>query len=91
MLHPFAAGLLDKIKTALTNNYSTYKQQYCSTLMIKESSANSIEWWNKDKTKFSRMVVQQDAGTWYITDLSINLWQSFNARNAEMTIKTECR
>lgn len=91
MLHPYAAGLLEKIKTALTNNYSTYNQQYCTELQIKESSPNSVEWWNKDKTKFSRMVIQQDAGRWYITDLSINLWQSFNARNATQTSNTVCQ
>lgn len=90
MLNGYAESLLSKLKQAASNDFSSYKDQYCQQLNIKEKNTQSIEWWNKDKTKFSRLSVQQQNGSWYITDASINLWQSFNAVNAQKTGSSTC-
>jgi hypothetical protein len=91
ILSGYASDLLTKLKTATKNDFSSYNDQYCNSINIKVQSAQAIEWWNKDRTKFSRMAVQVENGKWYITDLSINLWQSFNAANARKTADSPCQ
>lgn len=90
LLNAFASNLVDKMKNSLNNDFSRYNKQYCSNLSVKELNKQTIEWWNKDRSKFCRLSVQIEQSKWYISDLSINLWQSFNAKNAEMTMNTKC-
>ena len=91
LLNAYAADLLTKMKTAVQNDFSTYNKQYCATIDVKEKTVQTIEWWNKDKTKSSRLSVQQDKGKWFIADLSINIWQNFNPAQTEKTMNTICK
>lgn len=92
ILYPYAQELIQKMKLALTNGYSQYNKQFCPEINIKEQpSASSIEWWNKDKTKFCRMNVQFEQSKMYLTELNINLWQQFNSKNAEQTMNAICK
>lgn len=90
-INAYAADLLTKMKTAVQNDFSTYNKQYCTTIDVKEKTVQTIEWWNKDKTKSSRLSVQQDKGKWFIADLSINIWQKFNPAQTEKTMNTPCK
>jgi len=90
-LNAYAADLLTKMKMAVQNDFSTYNKQYCPTIDVKEKTVQTIEWWNKDKTKSSRLSVQQDKGKWFIADLSINIWQNFNPAQTEKTMNTICK
>lgn len=91
LLNAYAADLLTKMKMAVQNDFSTYNKQYCPTIDVKEKTVQTIEWWNKDKTKSSRLSVQQDKGKWFIADLSINIWQNFNPAQTEKTMNTICK
>jgi hypothetical protein len=91
MLSSYAADLLNKIKLATKNDFSSYKDQYCTNFQVKEKTGQSIEWWNKDRTKFSRILAEQKNGQWIITDCSIQIWQSFNPTQAQKTASSNCQ
>jgi hypothetical protein len=90
LLNPDALQMMQNLKNAVKNDFSSYKKQYCTSVKIKEQTANSVEWWNKDKTKSSRCSTVNENGRWFITELRVGLWDFHFEKYAIKTSDTVC-
>ncbi len=89
-LYPDAQQMMDLLKKAVQNDFSTYADQYCETLRVKSQTNQTVEWWNKDQSKSCRCSILQENGKWYITELRIYIWESFMPVKAQQTTQTNC-
>lgn len=103
LMHPFnfdpvtklmnynGTDMLDRIKKAVNNDYSVYNKQYCSSPVVSGSDANSISWWNKDKSMSSSIDIKQENGRWYLYKVEINTWDYNWQSRAQTTMNTVCK
>lgn len=62
---------LETIKKALTNDFVTYREQYCSKPKVRDSDNTYIAWFNKDKSQASTIEIRSENNRWFITKVSI--------------------
>lgn len=103
LMHPFnfdattklmnynGTDMLNRIKKAISNDYSVYNKQYCTNPIISSSDANSISWWNKDKSTVSSIDIKQENGRWFLYKVEINYWDDSFQSRAQATMGTACR
>ena len=82
---------LDNIKKALTNDFSTYRQQYCATPLVMNSDKTGISWWNKDKSKASSITIKTENGRWYIAKVNVYIWDFYSEQRARNTMEAPCK
>ncbi len=91
LLDANAVLMLDRMKKVLTNDFSTYKKQYCTTPVLFEVSDTEIYWWNKDKTQKSSITIKKENNRWYIYNVASYLWTFYNEAQANVTMNTACK
>jgi hypothetical protein len=91
LLDANAVVMLDRMKKVLTNDFSTYKKQYCTTPVLFEVSDTEIYWWNKDKTQKSSITIKKENNKWYIYNVASYLWTFYNEAQANATMNTACK
>lgn len=89
-LNPEAQQMMLTLKSAVKNDFSSYKDQYCTRVNIKEQTASSVEWWNKDKSKSCRCATTNENGRWFITELRVGVWDFHFSKYAEKTAAAKC-
>lgn len=90
LLDANAVLMLDRMKKVLTNDFSTYKKQYCSTPVLFEVDDTEISWWNKDKSQKSSIKIKKENDRWYIYNVASYLWTFYNEAQANATMNTVC-
>jgi hypothetical protein len=90
LLDANAVLMLDRMKKVLTNDFSTYKKQYCTTPILFEVSDTEISWWNKDKSQKSFITIKKENNRWYIYNVASYLWTFYNEAQANATMNAAC-
>ncbi len=87
LLNGNAAIQLETIKKAITNDFVTYQQQYCTTPKVRDSDNTYIAWFNKDKSQSSTIEIRSENNRWYITKVSIGFKNIGYGENAVLQLK----
>ncbi len=91
LLDANAILMLDRLKKALTNDFSTYNKQYCTIPVLFEVSDTEISWWNKDKTRPTVIQIKNENDRWYIYKVAVNVWGFYDEAKANATINAVCK
>ena len=91
LLDGIAILMLDQLKKVLTNDFSVYNKQYCTSPAIFEISNTEILWWNKDKTHKTALKIKTENNRWYIYSVASYLWTFYNEAQANATMNTNCK
>lgn len=63
--------LLEKTLKATATGSTLYKNQYCEKPEIKETGNGYIEYWNKDKSAYTRLEIGTENSNWKFSGITI--------------------
>ncbi|MCG9911314.1 MAG: hypothetical protein MH137_08425 [Flavobacteriales bacterium] len=73
--------LMNSVMTKVVTGEFLYRDQYCSMPEVKETGTNSIDWWNKDKSAYSRITMVKEEGKWKIGGITMYLISELEKAN----------
>ncbi|UPQ79202.1 hypothetical protein M0M57_16495 [Flavobacterium azooxidireducens] len=80
--------LIDKILKNTVSGDFIYKNQYCEKPEIKENGNGSIDYWNKDKTAYTRLELGTENNNWKLGGITIYIISTLE--KAQKTEATAC-
>ncbi len=91
LLDANAILMLDRLKKVLTNDFSVYNKQYCTSPLIEGESNTEISWWNKDKSKVTTLKIKNENNRWYIYNAAVYVWSFYDEAKANATMNATCK
>jgi hypothetical protein len=78
------AELIPSVMSKVATGEFLYKNQYCPMAEVKEVGNGYIDYWNKDKSAYTRLSVGQEDGKWKLGGITIYMITDLNkARTVE--------